>query len=267
MAIQTEIIQDLMAQSAERSGLQQRLQIEVVAETGSTNLDLMQIVRNRYPARPIALIAEKQTAGRGRSGRQWLSEPGGALTFSLAWHFPLQARATMGLPLVVGVAIANCLRQIGVSVNLKWPNDILKEGKKLAGILVESQNDGQGGVWAVVGVGLNLSIPESIEHAIGHQVADAPWLAQMERNALLAQLLQAMLMAMEEFQALGFPAFVERWNHLHAYAQQMVKIIDQGKLLHQGIALGVDEQGSLLLRTESETLRIHSGDVSLRALP
>jgi BirA family biotin operon repressor/biotin-[acetyl-CoA-carboxylase] ligase len=241
--------------------------IEVVAETGSTNMDLMVRAKDGLLTAPVLLLTEKQTAGRGRAGRSWHSTPGGVLTFSLAWHFETGAQSLLGLPLVVGIAIAERLLQIGVPVSLKWPNDILKDGKKLGGILLESQSDGLAGAWAVIGVGLNLQIPTSLERVIGQEVADAPWLAQMDRNDLMAQLLQSLMAAIEEFKVLGFTAFVERWNGLHAHAQQAVRIIDQGKLLHQGIALGVDAQGSLVLQTEIETLRIHSGDVSLRALP
>jgi BirA family biotin operon repressor/biotin-[acetyl-CoA-carboxylase] ligase len=241
--------------------------IEVVAETGSTNLDLMVRAKEGLLNTPVLLLAEKQTAGRGRAGRSWHSIPGGVLTFSLAWHFEAGAQSLLGLPLVVGIAIAERLLQIGVPVSLKWPNDILKDGKKLGGILLESQSDGLAGVWAVIGVGLNLQIPSSLEQVIGQDVADAPWLAQMDRNDLMAQLLRSLLAALEEFKVLGFTAFAERWNRLHAHAHQAVKIMDQGQLLHQGIALGVDAQGSLMLQTEIETLRIHSGDVSLRALP
>jgi BirA family biotin operon repressor/biotin-[acetyl-CoA-carboxylase] ligase len=241
--------------------------IEVVAETGSTNMDLMVRAKDGLLTAPVLLLADKQTAGRGRSGRSWHSIPGGVLTFSLAWHFETGPQSLLGLPLVVGIAIAERLLQIGVPVSLKWPNDILKDGKKLGGILLESQSDGLAGAWAVIGVGLNLQIPTSLERVIGQEVADAPWLAQMDRNDLMAQLLQSLMAAIEEFKVLGFTAFVERWNGLHAHAQQAVRIIDQGKLLHQGIALGVDAQGSLVLQTEIETLRIHSGDVSLRALP
>lgn len=241
--------------------------IEVVAETGSTNADLMQRVKSgAMSSRPLLLIAESQTAGRGRAGRAWLSAPGGVLTFSLAWHFPAQAQALMGLPLAVGVAVAECLQKIGVPVALKWPNDVLKEGKKLAGILVETQTNSEPGVWAIIGVGLNLRIPEELESEIGHAVADAPWLAQMDRNELMAALLHSLQQVLWTFEQAGFTALAERWNRLHAYHQQEVKIIDQGQLLHQGQALGVDERGSLLLLVAGTVLTIHSGDVSLRPL-
>jgi BirA family biotin operon repressor/biotin-[acetyl-CoA-carboxylase] ligase len=121
--------------------------------------------------------------------------------------------------------------------------------------------------WAVIGIGLNLSVPVELEQSIGQEVADAPWLARMDRNALLAELLQALQVALGEFALQGFGAFVERWNRLHAYAQLMVKIVDHDKILQQGLALGVDDKGCLLLQTDSGRIAIHSGDVSLRPLP
>lgn len=241
--------------------------IDLVQETGSTNADLMARAKEGSLNNITLLLAEKQTAGRGRAGRSWHSVPGGVLTFSLACHFDAGAQSLLGLPLVIGVATAERLLQIGVPVGLKWPNDILKDSKKLGGILLETQSDGQGGVWAVIGIGLNLQIPTSLEQLIGQEVADAPWLAQMDRNNLMAQLLHSLMAALSEFKVVGFLAFTERWNRLHAHAHQAVTIVDQGQILHQGIALGVDAQGSLILQTDTETLRIHSGDVSLRALP
>lgn len=241
------------------------LSIQVVEQTGSTNADLMQ--RAKHLNTPTLLVARHQTAGKGRAGRSWLSTPDGVLTFSLAWEFPLSAQALMGLPLAVGVAIAERLQQLGVPVKLKWPNDILKESKKLAGILVESQISNTGSTWAIIGIGLNLRVPDELEQSIGQAVADATWLAQMDRNQLMAQLLQALQAALTEFAMQGFTAFSERWNRLHAHAHQAVSIIDQQTIVQQGIALGVDAQGCLILQTDHGQILIHSGDVSLRPLP
>jgi BirA family biotin operon repressor/biotin-[acetyl-CoA-carboxylase] ligase len=241
-----------------------QLVIEVIDETASTNFDLMQ--RAREITHPILLVAKHQTAGRGRAGRMWLSTIDGVLTFSLAWRFDSSAQELMGLPLVVGVALAETLLEIGVPVKVKWPNDILKEGKKLAGILVESVPSGLKGTCAVIGIGLNLQISDELELQIGQAVADAPWLAQMDRNLLLALLIHALSVALETFQQRGFAVFVERWNQLHAFAHHQVAIIEQGRIQQSGLALGVDTYGRLLLQTEREILAIHSGDVSLRAL-
>jgi BirA family biotin operon repressor/biotin-[acetyl-CoA-carboxylase] ligase len=237
--------------------------VEVVGETGSTNADLL--ARTAQLRGPLLLVAENQTAGRGRAGRSWLSAAGGSLTFSLAWKFtgPLQRLA--GLPLAVGVALAEALAAMDVQVQLKWPNDVLKDGDKLAGILIETQSGADGGTWAVIGIGLNLLMPDQLEAQIGRAVAAAPWLAQMDRDVLMAALLDGLALNLREFETAGFAAFSSRWNQLHAYRGATVTIIDRGVTLHQGVAAGVDDAGCLLLDTDQGRIAIVAGDVSLRA--
>jgi len=251
------------------------VQVEIVAETGSTNADLL--ARVPAPGRaagdaalhgplhgPLLLVAESQTAGRGRAGRSWLSAPGASLTFSLAWPFRAPLHRMAGLPLAVGVALAETLVALGVPVQLKWPNDLMKDGAKLAGILVETQSAADGATWAVVGCGMNLLMPDELEAAIGRETASAPWLAQMDRNTLLAQLLSRLCAALAEFDDTGFAAFTERWNALQAWRGQPVSILDHGAVQQQGLAAGVDDQGRLLLDTASGRVAVLSGDVSLR---
>jgi BirA family biotin operon repressor/biotin-[acetyl-CoA-carboxylase] ligase len=235
---------------------------EVVAETGSTNADLL--ARAPTLAAPLLLAAEHQTAGRGRAGRSWLSAPGDALTFSLVWPFPGGLAQLAGLPLAVGVALAEALAKLGQPVQLKWPNDVLKDGDKLAGILVEAQPADGGAAWAVIGIGLNLAMPHDLEAQIGRPVAAAPWLARMDRDALLAALLDALAETLRRFAVTGFAPFAARWNALHAYAGQPVVILDRGATLHEGLAAGVDDAGRLLLDTAQGRVAVVAGDVSLR---
>jgi BirA family biotin operon repressor/biotin-[acetyl-CoA-carboxylase] ligase len=236
--------------------------IEVVAQTGSTNLDLLS--RAATLEGPHLLAALDQTAGRGRAGRSWLSAPGSALTFSLAWPFAGGVAQLAGLPLAVGVALAEVLKTLGVPAQLKWPNDILRDGAKLAGILIETTARPQGGVWAVIGIGLNLDMPDALEQKIGREVASATWLAQMDRNTLMATLLESLAAAMDRFAREGFLPFCARWNLLHAWHGEAVTILDQGKVLHEGLAAGVDERGQLLLDTAQGRIPVIAGDVSLR---
>jgi BirA family biotin operon repressor/biotin-[acetyl-CoA-carboxylase] ligase len=236
--------------------------VEVVPETGSTNADLL--ARAPALAAPVLLVAENQTAGRGRAGRSWLSSSGGSLTFSLAWHFDGGPQRLAGLPLAVGVALAESLARLGVQVQLKWPNDLLKDGNKLAGILIETQAAPAGGTWTVIGVGLNLVMPDELEEQIGRTVAAVPWLAQMDRDALMAALLDGLAASLREFAGAGFGAFAARWNLRHAYQGQTVRIIDHGAVLHEGVAAGVDDGGRLLLDTDAGRITIVAGDVSLR---
>ncbi|MEV4780763.1 biotin--[acetyl-CoA-carboxylase] ligase [Burkholderia sp. LMU1-1-1.1] len=239
--------------------------IEVVAETGSTNADLLARVDTLDG--PLLRIAENQTAGRGRAGRSWLSKPGAALMFSLAWRFKGPLHRMTGLPMAVGVALAETIASLGVPVQIKWPNDLLRDGKKLAGILVETQaarKDVDGAVWAVIGVGINLLMPDELEEQIGRAVAAAPWLAKMDRNELMAALLSRLAAVLAEFDDTGFAPFAERWNLLHAWQGQDVVILDHGQVLQQGRAAGVDAIGRLMLDTRHGRVEVLSGDVSLR---
>ena len=239
--------------------------VETVAETGSTNADLLARVDTLDG--PVLRIADNQTAGRGRAGRAWLSQPGAALMFSLAWRFKGPLHKMSGLPMAVGVALAETIASLGVPVRIKWPNDLLRDGKKLAGILVETQDarqDTDGAIWAVIGVGLNLIMPDELEAAIGREVAAAPWLAKMDRNQLMAALLSRLAAVLAEFDDTGFAPFAERWNLLHAWQGQEVVLLDNGTVLQQGVAAGVDAIGRLMLDTAQGRVEVLSGDVSLR---
>lgn len=236
--------------------------IEVVEQTGSTNSDLLQRVCGL--TEPVLLIAENQTGGRGRAGRAWHSAPGASLTFSLAWPFGRALHELAGLTLATSMALVRALSAFGVRTELKWPNDVLKEGHKLAGVLIETAANADR-VWAVIGVGLNLALPDELEERIGQQVADARWLAQLDRNTLMAGLLDHLVSMLRLFDAQGFEPLRAEWNSLHAHAGRPVVVVDRGRVVHDGWAVGVDAHGRLLLDTVSGRIAIASGDVSLRA--
>jgi BirA family biotin operon repressor/biotin-[acetyl-CoA-carboxylase] ligase len=236
--------------------------VEVVDETGSTNSDLL--ARAASLAAPLLLVALHQNAGRGRAGRSFLTAAGGALTFSLAWKFAGPVQRLSGLPLAVGVALAEALGALDVPVQLKWPNDLLKDGAKLAGMLVETQAAPGGGTWAIIGIGINLTVPDALEQQIGRSVAAAPWLARMDRDVLMAALLEALAAVLTQFAASGFASFAARWNRYHAWQGQDVTIVDNGAVLHAGRAAGVDDTGALLLDTSTGRVVVHAGDISLR---
>ena len=253
--------------------------IVVVAETASTNTDLRE--RAGLLQGPLLLAAERQTAGRGRAGRRWLAEPGDSLCFSLAWPFSGPLHRLSGLSLAVGVALAEALRSpannrgggpAGTPVMLKWPNDLLVDGAKLGGILIETvAAPARDGLWAVIGVGLNVRANAARDSAIDQPVAalcraddGAQPTIQVDRNALLAQLAASLTLALGSFERDGLAAFVPRWEALHAYAGQLVSVVEQGRMLHQGRALGIDASGCLQLDTGSGIVKIAAGDVSLR---
>lgn len=242
----------------------QRIDVEAVAQTGSTNVDLMQRVSSLH--RPLLLVADRQTSGRGRAGRPWRATPQDCLTFSLAWRFERPLHALLGLPLAVGVALAEALEVFGVPAQLKWPNDVLRDGAKLAGILIETASDGRSGhaTWAVIGIGLNLEVPPGLEEELQRAVGAAPELRKPPRETVLAIIASALVEVLGEFERRGFGAFVKRWDAFHAYAGQPVKVVDNGRTLHEGIAAGVDMMGRFLLDTEQGQIEVLAGDLSLR---
>ncbi len=238
------------------------VQIEVVAETGSTNVDLL--ARASQLDSPVLRVAASQTAGRGRAGRSWQTAPDAALLCSLAWPLHRPLHAVSGLTLMVGVVLARTLADFGLDVRLKWPNDVLLEGGKLAGILVETTPLPTGdGVWAVIGMGINLTLPPMPSEVFSSRAAQAPALLT-QRNQVLATLLNALAAALPRFARHGLSPFIADWNQLHAHAGQDVVILDQGRPLHQGKAVGIDTTGRLILETSEGQVRVSAGDVSLR---
>jgi BirA family biotin operon repressor/biotin-[acetyl-CoA-carboxylase] ligase len=243
--------------------------IETVVSTGSTNGDLLARARTAAPARPILRAALTQTAGRGRLGRKWLAAPGAALLFSVALPFAsLRGRAT-AVTLVCGVAVAEALRDAGVPVQLKWPNDVLLAGRKLAGILTELAIDPRGVATLIVGVGINLWFDEATAAAVGRPLAaldeclPRAHLAQ-SREAWIARLTRALLAAVRQFGADGFVPFKPRFNRLFAYAGQQVELVEHGASVASGRAEGVDADGHLLLATAAGTRAFGIGELSLR---
>lgn len=249
----------------------QQVVVEVVAQTGSTNADLLsRLAGTAASSVSLAprhlLLAHAQTAGRGRAGRSWLSAPGASLTFSLAWKFPGRVQDLLGLPLAVGVIIAEALANFQVTVELKWPNDVLRQGKKLAGVLIETSapaNPLEPGVWAVIGIGLNVHMP--VQLAAGIDQAAAQLSQQpLDPCLVMVSLLDGLAQGMNLFEEKGFAAFQARWNRLHAHQGKEVEILDHGRCLQQGVALGADLQGCLVLAHQGRQWVVTAGDVSLR---
>ena len=233
-----------------------RFDVDVVDACDSTNTLLLDRAGQGAPSGTV-VAARRQSAGRGRMGRNWVSDPSASLTFSLLWRLPAGA-SPGGLSLAVGVAVAEALRRQGIEgVALKWPNDILRQGKKLGGILVELA-----GSTAVIGIGLNLRLPDGLppEVSRGATAIDC----DLDRNELLAALLASLHGVLEQFGIGGFAALRDRWQTLNAYAELPVRVIAEFAVPVEGICMGVDVDGALLLETAVCVQRILSGDVSLR---
>ena len=242
-----------------------RYDIEIVDQTGSTNTDLFDRAMRGARSGSV-LAAESQTQGRGRRGRDWHSSPGGALTFSLLWRFEQGAGFLSGLSLVVGIALARVLRKHGASdVMLKWPNDLLWRHLKLAGILIELAGDVMGPTVAIIGIGINLRLPDSVKARIDQPVVDLARIGvDADRNALFADILSMLDSVLRQFAEEGFAPFRQEWDSLHAYQDKMVRVRMPDKSEIEGRVQSVGEDGALLLHTRSGMRKFYGGELTLR---
>jgi len=266
--------------------------LEIVDETASTNTDLMQRMKAMPREGAVAGVhvvraAYRQTAGRGRQGRSWQAEPGRALMFSVGCIVPRPLSGLAGLSLAVGAALVERLRALpglaagdAARIGLKWPNDLLLDGGKLAGILVETAWSTAAATAAVIGVGINVRSDPALDAELAAAAAALPEQARPTPPAALSQILPdadltltlaaalAGLSAMlDTFSSEGFAGFRARWSACHAYAGREVVLLENGEPFARGTALGVDAAGQLLLETADGIRAIATGDVSLRLAP
>lgn len=212
------------------------------------------------------LLAEAQTDGRGRRGKSWYSPYASSLYLSMYWPLEQGMAAAMGLSIVAGYAVAEAVRQLGVKdVALKWPNDVLINGKKLSGILIELEGQAVDHAHAIIGVGVNIALPETVQ-----QHVDQPWTdlqtemsAPVPRNIWVATLLAALQDALEEFTQHGLSPFVQRWLEYDNLHNRPVSL-QMGQQVIHGNAKGIADDGALLVEVEGELKRYHAGEVSLR---
>ena len=252
-------------------GQARRLDVDIVLTIGSTNTELL--ARGAAGAASgTCVAAEMQTAGRGRRGRVWQSKFAGSLTYSLLWRFEKGAAELGGLSLMVGLALARALRAAGVSeAMLKWPNDVLVNGEKLAGILIETQGDMLGPTVAVIGVGVNIGLPESLKLLIDQPATDV--LSHVgkfsSRNDLLALMLRELVVALDQFSQHGFKVFKDDWTTLHALHGQLITVRQSHLAAYDAVVKDVGNDGSLIVEPinqpgKRETLT--SAEISVRAL-
>ena len=241
--------------------------LEVHDHLESTNSYLMKKA-SAGEAHATCVVANLQTKGRGRRGRSWQAGLGASLTFSLLWRFQCGASALSGLSLAVGVALIRALHNVGISqAQLKWPNDVLIGSEKLAGILIELQCDMEGPSAAVIGMGINLNLPDSLKKNIDQPATDLASAATqtINPNELLGLLLKNLAEVLSGFEQHGFATLREEWTKHHAYHQQAVRMLhpDGRETLGEVIDVAVD--GILLVKTAQGDLRFSSGEISLRA--
>lgn len=256
----------LDAAQINRSQDMARPQILVHEITDSTNNQLQQRLKaGTITESGSSIVAEAQTAGRGRRGRNWYSPFGCNLYFSMYWRLAHGMQAAMGLSLVVGLAITRTLKQhYAVNAKLKWPNDVYINEQKVAGILVELSGQVDADCEAIIGIGLNIHMPSSASSNI-----DQPFttLAQhsvepINRNQLIVNLQTELIQILTEFSQSGFANFVNEFNTVNQYQDQPIKVIAATEKL--GICRGVDQQGGLLLETSETIESIYGGEVSVR---
>lgn len=240
------------------------LAVEVLPSVDSTNAELLRRA-SRETLDGLALLAEQQTAGRGRSGRRWSSPPSGNLYLSLGWHFGGEVAALAGLSLAVGVAVSEAVADCcAVELSLKWPNDVVHERGKVGGILVETAGSNGSGLTVVIGVGLNLQMS-----AEGAGMIDQPWVDlstlaghPVPRNQLAASVVQSVWALCVGWEQGGFARWRDRWMDRDALRGQ--RVVLDGAQPRAGIASGVAADGGLLIDTGGQLVPVHSGEARLR---
>jgi BirA family transcriptional regulator, biotin operon repressor / biotin---[acetyl-CoA-carboxylase] ligase len=243
--------------------------IEAAWSIPSTNTTLLE---RANPARGTSevLLAEYQTAGRGRRGRAWLAPPGGAICLSLSWTFGEVPQELAGLSLVIGVCALRVLRELGAAAAaLKWPNDLLIGERKLGGVLIELRAESAGPACVIVGVGLNVALGAELLRKIAAAGTAATDLASAgvagtPRNAVAAALVSACVRGLIQFEREGLKPFIEEWRAADALRGRAVSV-SAGDGSARGVARGIDLHGALLVETPQGVKRFISGDVTVRA--
>jgi BirA family biotin operon repressor/biotin-[acetyl-CoA-carboxylase] ligase len=243
-------------------------QLELHQQIGSTNGHLLAQPPGELVSGHICL-AEEQTDGRGRRGRSWVSPFGSSIYLSIFWSYPYGPAHLSSLSLAAGVAVVEGLKALGITqVGLKWPNDILWDGRKLAGLLLEVAGEADGPSRVVLGLGINYGLAPAQGEKIDQPWADLteiPGGSGISRNQLAAILLDRLLQTMGGFTRDGISSLVADWQRYDLYYGKPVSL-QMGERQIDGIHRGIDMTGSILLeQSTGEICAYHGGEVSLRA--
>lgn len=241
-------------------------QLDVLTVIDSTNNYLLGKIKcsGNY-----AVFAEQQTAGRGQFDRKWITSFGKNICLSLLWHFPNQANKLAGLSLVVGIAVAKALEQYGLkNIQLKWPNDIVHQEKKLAGVLIESRSINTKTYAAVIGIGLNLYTPSTSSQIIDQAITDVYSLqgSPPQRNLLAALILKNLLSLLFEFQSKEFAYFLPDWQRFDSLLDKPIKLLSP-IASRVGIARGVNTKGQLCVLIEKKIHYFDNGEIRVKLKP
>lgn len=234
----------------------------VFDEIDSTNQYLLTHYRN-LPIGSICL-AEKQTAGRGRRGRTWYSPESENIYFSILWHYKTNAIEDLSaLSLVVSVIIAESLQAQQVQdIQIKWPNDVYFQGKKMGGILIETVAN-HAGVHLVIGIGLNLGMTNVDKKVVTQAWSDLSQF-HFDRNQLACRLASELQKMLKIYPLVGFKHYQEHWQTFDLFKEKAVKLVTEGNEIH-GISKGINAKGELLLLQGEEINAFGIGEMSLRA--
>lgn len=241
--------------------------IDIHASVDSTN-SMLKLLGQGGAKCGHVLFAEHQSEGRGRRGRLWISPFASSIYMSLLWRYPQCPANFGGLSLAVAVAAARAIEAAGLhDVKVKWPNDLLWQGKKLAGILLELNGEADGNCTVVAGIGVNMNLGSDAGRMIGQPWVDMRQALQrpVDRNLVAATLAQSILAAMCDYPQTGLHGIVDEWDRFDAMRGREV-VLSMADQTITGIARGIDVDGALLLERGDRVERIHSGEVSLRAV-
>lgn len=241
--------------------------LTVLEETDSTNRFFLKQAPSL--ASGSACFAEVQRQGRGRRGRSWQATPYRNIVMSFAWRFDAGPGLVAGLSLAAGLAVLRALNEYGVpDLGLKWPNDVLARGHKIAGLLADVQGEAAGPCLVILGVGINVHLADGEAERIDQPWVDAQSLLgrAVDRNRLAGLVLAQLIRACDTYARAGLGAFRDDWQRHHIYHQQPVRLLLADEV-RQGIVDGIDDAGGLWLRAHDGTRRLfHSGEISLRPL-
>ena len=252
-------------ESLQQMAGKQGFRAQLKHECSSSNDEIMVLARQSADLAHKALcVAHFQTKGRGRQGRSWVNRQGECLMFSLGWAFDKPQYELGSLALVVALACRRALADIGLDVNIKWPNDLVVANDKLAGILIETARVDNKTV-AVIGIGINFVLPKEVENATSVQ---ALFQTASKQGVSVKTLLNAVLAQLDallnEYAQNGFASCVGEYDAANRDTDRPVLLLQEGRIVHEGVVKGVDAQGALRLLTDNGEKTIVSGEISLR---
>jgi bifunctional enzyme birA/coaX len=252
-------------ESLQQMAGKQGFRAQLKHECSSSNDEIMALARQSADLAHKALcVAHFQTKGRGRQGRSWVNRQGECLMFSLGWAFDKPQYELGSLALVAALACRRALADIGLDVNIKWPNDLVVANDKLAGILIETARVENRTV-AVIGIGINFVLPKEVENATSIQ---ALFQTASKQGVSVKTLLNAVLAQLDallnEYAQNGFASCVGEYDAANRDTDRPVLLLQEGRVVHEGVVKGVDAQGALRLLTDKGEKTIVSGEISLR---